>query len=48
MWWDLAIDVLWPSKGPKSVERSVVRIVEKSTSGTLPVQVAVPGASRGA
>src|SRR5215208_4636087 len=32
MWWALAIDVLWPSKGPKSVERSVVRIVEKGTS----------------
>ena len=40
MWWELAIDVLWPSRGPKSVEQ----IVEKRTSGTLPVQVAVPGA----
>lgn len=40
MWWELAIDVLWPSKGPKSVEQ----IVETSTSGTLPVQVAISGA----
>jgi hypothetical protein len=44
MWWELAIDALWPSKGPKSVERSVEQIVEKSTPGTLPVQVAVPRA----
>jgi hypothetical protein len=44
MWWELATDLLSPSTGPKSVERSVERIVEKSTSGTLPVQVAAPGA----
>jgi hypothetical protein len=40
MWWELAIDALWPSKGSTSVEQ----IVEKRTSGTLPIQVAVPGA----
>ena len=44
MWWELATDLLSPSTGPKSVELSVERIVEKSTSGTLPVQVAAPGA----
>jgi hypothetical protein len=46
MWWELAIDVLWPSKGPKSVERSAERIVEKRTSGTLRVECGVPGALR--
>jgi hypothetical protein len=40
MWWELATDLLSPSTGPTSVER----IVEKSTSGTLPVQAAALGA----
>jgi hypothetical protein len=44
MWWELAADVLWPARGPKSVERSVERIVTKNTSGTLPIQVAAPRA----
>jgi hypothetical protein len=44
MWWDLAVDVLWPSRGPKSVERSVERIVEKGASGTLRVECGVAGA----
>ena len=46
MLWELAVDVLWPSKGPKSVERSAERIVEKRTSGTLRVECGVPGALR--
>ena len=44
MWWELAVDFLWPSKGSKALERSVDLIVEKSTSGMLPVRIAVPGA----
>jgi hypothetical protein len=46
MSWEPAIDVLWPSKGPKSVERSAERIVEKRTSGTLRVECGVSGALR--
>jgi hypothetical protein len=44
MWWELAIDVLWPSRGPKSVERSVERIVDRGASGTLRVESGVAGA----
>jgi hypothetical protein len=32
--WDLVIDLLWPSKSVKSVER----IAEKASAGTLPVE----------
>ena len=44
MWWELAIDVLWPTRAPKSVERSVERIAEMGASGTLRVESAVAGA----
>jgi hypothetical protein len=39
MWWDLVIDVLWPSRRAARTER----IVAKSDSGTLAVQFRVPG-----
>ena len=38
MWWELAIDLLWPSREPEAVERR--------PGGTLPVQVAFAGAFR--
>jgi hypothetical protein len=44
MWWELAIDVLWPTRAPKSVERSVERIVDKGVAGTLRVECGVAGA----
>jgi hypothetical protein len=44
MWWELAIDLFAPSKEPESIKRSVERLVEKHTSGTLRVECAVPGA----
>jgi hypothetical protein len=44
MWWELAVDLLSPDIGSKPLERSVERIVEKRTSGMLPVRVAVPDA----
>jgi len=40
IWWDVVIDVLWPSGGPGSVEHSV----EKGDAGTIPVHFGVPGA----
>jgi hypothetical protein len=40
MWWDVVIDVLWPSEGPGSVEHSV----EKGDGSTIAVQFRVPGA----
>lgn len=40
MWWDVIVDVIWPSRAAGSVER----IVEKSASGTLAVEFRVPGA----
>lgn len=40
MWWDVVIDVIWPSRAAGSVER----IVEKSASGTIAVEFRVPGA----
>jgi hypothetical protein len=43
MLWDLAIDLLWPSRGPKSLERSGDRMVEKGASGTLRVECGVAG-----
>jgi hypothetical protein len=39
MWWDLVIDVLWPSRGAACIDR----IVENSDSGAIPVQFRVPG-----
>lgn len=44
MLWELAIELFWPCNGPGSVGRSVERLVEKRTSGTLRVECAVPGA----
>jgi hypothetical protein len=44
MWWDLAIDVLLPSRAPKSVERSVDRLLDKAAPGGLRVECAVVGA----
>src|SRR5215218_2879225 len=38
--WDLVIDVLWPNREVRSVER----IVEKSDSDTIRVEFRVPGA----
>jgi hypothetical protein len=40
MWWDVVIDVIWPSRAASSVDR----IVEKSSAGTLAVEFRVPGA----
>jgi hypothetical protein len=40
MWVDLAIDLLWPSRGSQSAER----IAEKGASDTLPVEFRAPGA----
>jgi len=39
MWWDVAIDVLLPTGGTRSVERA-----EKKDSGTISVEYQVPGA----
>jgi hypothetical protein len=39
MWWELAIDVLWPSRRARSVERSA-----DSNSRTLRVEFGIPGA----
>jgi hypothetical protein len=40
MLWDLVIDVFWPSREVKSVER----IFEKAAAGTLPIEFARPEA----
>jgi hypothetical protein len=42
MWWELAIDLLWPTRGPKPVEQPL----DSRPGGTLPVQVAFAGAFR--
>ena len=42
MWWELAIDLLWPSRGPKPDEQAL----ERSPGDTLPVQFAFAGAFR--
>jgi hypothetical protein len=39
MWWDLVIDVLWPSRGAACIERTV----ESSDPGTVAVEFRVPG-----
>jgi hypothetical protein len=44
MWLEVAIDVLWPTRGSKPVER----IAQKGGSGSIPVEVSVPGAFRDA
>jgi len=44
MWWELATDLVWPSRGPKSIERSIGRIVDRSGSGTLRVETGMAGA----
>jgi len=46
MWWELALDLLLPSRAPKSVERSAERIAEKGAAGTLRVECGVAGAFR--
>jgi hypothetical protein len=43
MWWDVAIDVLAPTRAPKSVERSVDRLMEKAAPGGLRVECTLPG-----
>ncbi len=40
MWWELAIDLLWPSREPKPVEQAL----DRRPGATLPVQVAFAGA----
>jgi hypothetical protein len=40
MWWDVVIDVLWPSRAARSVDR----IVDARSAGTLAVELRVPGA----
>jgi hypothetical protein len=42
MWWELALDLLWPSREPKRVEQAL----DRGPGGTLPVQVASAGAFR--
>ena len=42
MWWELAIDLLWPSREPKRVEEAL----ERRPGDMLPVQVASAGAFR--
>ena len=42
MWWELAIDLLWPSRGPKAVDEAP----ERRPGDALPVQVAFAGAFR--
>jgi hypothetical protein len=44
MWWEVAIDVLWPSRAPKSLERSVDRLLDKAAPGGLRVECGVAGA----
>jgi hypothetical protein len=41
MWWEVAIDVLWPSRAPKSLERSVDRLLDKAAPGGLRVECGV-------
>jgi hypothetical protein len=43
MWWDVAIDVLWPSRAKGRTERSLDRIVDWLDPGTLPVRFGIPG-----
>jgi hypothetical protein len=43
MWWDVVVDVLWPTRGPRVLERSADQIVEQSASGTLRVEWGVAG-----
>ena len=40
MWWDLVIDVIWPSRATSSLDR----IVEKRSAGTLAVEFREAGA----
>lgn len=40
MWWELAVDLLWPSREPKAVERPI----DRTPGADLPVRVAFAGA----